>query len=166
MTIEGEVMTIHQKIAQAHKRHLNENGLSKERPIKEMIAPALPDNVQIMQMLQYILDKLHTMDQYIRQDMQHKKHRTFESEAERAERVAKEMGLASPQQCMDALKKELDKYANDSQETDSGTREDTQQIAGGGSCPSRQGDFRAGDSSHTEMEHKGNDRIGTEKVNE
>lgn len=166
MAIDGEVMTIHQKIAQAHKRMVCENGLGSDKPLVEHIAPAIPDNVQIMQILQYILDKMHSIDQYVRQEMTHRKHRTYESEAERADRTAKELGLASVQQCNDAIRKELEKHGANSEEAYRRAEEDRKSITGSGDIACRQGDFRAGDRSDSTTEQKGVDLSEEKKINE
>ncbi len=67
MAIDGEILTIHEKIAQAHKDNLDNFGMGeKQKKIKIFDAPKVSDIEEIKQVLNYILDKLHSMDQYIR----------------------------------------------------------------------------------------------------
>lgn len=164
MAIEGEVMTIHQKIAEAHKQHKEDFGMGGERQMKVFDAPKISDIDQIKQLLQYIIDKMHSMDLYMRNNMQAKHHRQYESDAQRAEKNAEAMGLANIKQLNEIAHKEIAKHVDDSKETNSGTGEDRKQVSGSGSSPNRQGDFRAGNSSHPKVEPKNNDRSGTEKV--
>lgn len=66
MAIEGEVMTIHQKIAEAHKKHSDDYLGINHKQMRTIDAPKVADIDQIKQMLQYILDKLHGMDTFLR----------------------------------------------------------------------------------------------------
>jgi hypothetical protein len=155
MAIEGEVMTIHQKIQEAHNKNREDFGMGGERQMKVFDAPKIGDIEEIKQMLQYLLDKMHSMDLFMRNNMQSKYHREHQGQAERVKdpnEVAKALGLASVAQCNDMVKKELEKHGNDSKEVNSGAGKDTEQTPRSGSGFNRQGDFRAGNSRNTEME--------------
>lgn len=164
MAIEGEVMTIHQKIAEAHKQHKETFGVGGERQMKVFDAPKIGDIEQIKQLLQYIVDKMHSMDLYMRNNMQAKHHREFQSDAQRAEKNAEAMGLANIKQLNEIAEKEIAKHVNDSQETNSRVGEDRKQVSGSGSGAPRQGDFRAGNSSAPKVEPKNSDSSGKEKI--
>ena len=164
MAIEGEVMTIHQKIAEAHKQHKEDFRMGGERQMKVFDAPKISDIDQIKQLLQYIIDKMHSMDLYMRGNIQAKYHKEFQGDAQRAEKNAEAMGLANIKQLNEIAEKEIAKHVDDSKKTDSGTGEDRKQVSGSGSGINRQGDFRAGNSSHPKVEPKNNDSSGKEKI--
>jgi hypothetical protein len=169
MSIEGEIMTIHQKIQEAHNKNREDFGMGGERKIKVFDAPKISDIEEIKQVLQYILDKLHGMDKFMRTNMQSKHHREHQGQAQKVQDIdeaAKDLGLSSIAQLNETLNNTLKRVlanGNDSQETNSGTGKDTKQIAGGGSCPIRQSDFRAGNTGNPEVEHKDNDNPGQER---
>ena len=164
MAIEGEVMTIHQKIADAHKQHREDFGMGGERKMKVFDAPKISDIEQIQQLLQYILDKMHSMDLYMRNNMQAKHHREFQSDAQRAEKNAEAMGLANIKQLNEIAEKEIAKHVNDSKETNSGTGTDPKQVSGSGSIANRQGDFRAGTSLNPKDGKEGDNLFGEKKI--
>jgi hypothetical protein len=166
MAIEGEVMTIHQKIAEAHKQHKEDFGMGGERQMKVFDAPKISEMQQCLQMLQYLLDKVHSMDKWMRLNLEPRTVRQYESDAQRAERNAEAMGLANIKQLNEIAQKEIAKNVNDSKEANRTTGTDTKQVSGSGSGINRQGDFRAGNSGNPEVGQKSNDNIGKEKVND
>ena len=111
MAIEGEVMTIHQKIAAAHQENCGKFGMgASEKQMKVFDAPKISDIEEIKQVLQYILDKLHGMDLYMRGNIQAKTIRQHEGQAQHdPDKQAEKMGLASVKQLNEIAAKELDK---------------------------------------------------------
>jgi len=92
MALEGEVMTIHQKIAEAHKKHSDDYLGTNSKQMKTYDAPKMSDIEQIKQMLQYILDKLHGMDTFLRTfEGRPRQHNTVNGETVKPEVIPKEI---------------------------------------------------------------------------
>lgn len=73
-------LTIHDKVQEQHYRNAAEKLGGKYSGIKTMEGDAIPSMLQIMQVLQSVLDKLHSLDQYVRQiDLSRRKHAIHES---------------------------------------------------------------------------------------
>ena len=162
-------MTIHQKIADAHRKNKSEYGMGNDKPMRSFDAPRISDIEEIKQVLQYILDKLHGMDAFMRGNMQAKHYREHHGEATKVqdpdERAAA-LGLPSINKLNDTITKELEKHANDSKETNSRAGEAPKQVPGSGSCANRQGDFRAGNTGNPTVEQKDSDNLGAKKIDD
>lgn len=79
MAIEGEIMTIHQKIAEAHAKHSDDYFGTNSHKMRVFDAPKISDIDEIKQVLQYILDKLHGMEQFLRMNYKPYKSQMFNS---------------------------------------------------------------------------------------
>lgn len=158
MAIDGEVMTIHQKIAEAHKRNKGQYGMGDDRPMRSFDAPKVSDIEEIKQVLQYILDKLHNMDKWMRSNLEPRYQKQYDAQAEEIKQ----------QKALLEKVTELEEKMNgdDSKKADSGVAKDSKPIAGSGSCATRQGDFRAGNTGNPAVEQKDSNNTGTKKVNE
>lgn len=138
MALEGEVMTIHQKIAEAHKKHSDEYLGTNSKQMKTYDAPKVSDIEQIKQMLQYILDKLHGMDTFLRTfEGRPRQHNTVNGETVKPDVIPKEI-LEKAKEISSEVKEAL---ANGAPKVSGlpGDRGNRDGNLGAGSNPIRQG---------------------------
>jgi hypothetical protein len=98
---DTKILTIHDKIQEQHYKNAADKLGGKYSGIKTEQGDAIPDMLQIMQVLQSVVDKLHSLDQYVRQiDLSRRKHDTHEGKAEVCKDWAK---LATAKPMLDVL---------------------------------------------------------------
>lgn len=79
MTDEPQYESIHEKLSQKMKKTAD-SMFGSNTSMKTYQEPAQPDMVQIMQALQYILDKLHGIDRFLRCEYKPVRNSTYDAE--------------------------------------------------------------------------------------
>jgi len=64
--IEGEYVSIHDKIRDAHQLTIDSMTGGKTRKLRELTLPEVNDIEQIKKTLEYILERLTALDRYVR----------------------------------------------------------------------------------------------------